>query len=118
MRQIRCLNSEEIVGKTIKATLFSDDSLALIFTDGEIFQVNSHGDEDNTYVDDMTWFEPDYFNTEDLANVLLDNALVMEYVGSRRRREEEREQKAKESQERLERDQYERLKAKFEAAAT
>lgn len=114
MKQIRCIDSQEMIGKTIKSRLVSDDSLALVFTDGEIFQAYAYGDEENSYFDDVSFFQPDYFNVDELAEVFADHADVMEYVDQRRAQYAEKMRKAKESQDMIDRADYLRLKARFE----
>lgn len=114
MNQIRCINTEELVGKTIKNFSMGngDDCMVLQFEDGSVIQFYcSVGDEDG-WIECNSFFRPMDFNTETLERLFGDT--FSDHIETRKKNESEAFEKRRLEVEEWERVEYERLKAKYE----
>ena len=114
MNQIRCIDTDEIIGKTIKNFLMgrNDDCMVLQFEDGSIIQFYCSVGDDEGWIECNSFFKPMDFSTETLERFFGDT--FSEHIATRKKNELEANEKQRIESEKRERVEYERLKAKFE----
>jgi len=112
--RIKCIDLEDVVGKTVKAIVENTDgsNLLIVFNDGSLIQLYADSEDDDADISGCSRFEPGVFRWQVLQDAIGD--LYPEIVAEIKTETEFKNAQRVAHNEAEERAQFERLRKKFQ----